>query len=79
MSKINKRLILIFVCIAIFSILVGCNKSEYLFNGLVIPSKNNLLKLKSPFQISDEDIHSFLDENQTVEKQLEVLEISLMM
>lgn len=73
MSKTNKRLILIFVCISMFLTLVACNKSEYLFNGLVIPSKNNLLKLKSSFQISDEDIHSFLDENQTVEKQLDVL------
>jgi hypothetical protein len=51
MPKINKRLILIFVCIAMFSTLVGCNKSEYLFNGEIIPSKENLLKLKNPFQI----------------------------
>ena len=73
MPKINKILILIFIYIAIFLTLVACNKSEYMFTGLIIPSKKDLLELKNPFQIKEGDILSFLDENQTVEKQLDVI------
>ncbi|MCQ4923586.1 S41 family peptidase [Tissierella carlieri] len=73
-AKENKKLIFFSIYIFILLSLLGCSKKEALFTENIILSKEDLLKLRNPFQISDEDITDFIDINQTMEKLIKVTE-----
>lgn len=71
----KKRFCIIFLItlISLICFTSGCTREETAFSRERIPSEEDLLSLKRPFQISDEDISSYIDPSQTVAKQIEYI------
>lgn len=70
----SKQIVFFSILILVLLIFSGCSQRENLFSGEVTLNKENLLELKNPFELSNENIIDFVDENQTMEKFLDVLQ-----